>query len=262
MEIRDDILERLEKRFNERLDEVVDRLKVDVAGSARSATGDRWDLSVLQLLEQSAGESRELADILETVRSKSQSGEIDENDFGQIYDEILKQQEIRTQEVQKRMPVGLLKGPLLTFFVEKEIARARRYGVPFAALGLSVVRAVLKSSACSRKVSHETLMAAVYQKVSAAMRRSDMMGELGKNRIIIFLPMTSANSARTALGRYLKLLHGKPVNVGGVLFTIRIAGVVISYDSAVTPDARAFVHVLTSDLTNMEMRIRNIQAFL
>ena len=160
------------------------------------------------------------------------------------------------------MPRGVLEAPVLTLIIEKEIARAKRYSLPFSALSFSLVKAVPKSAVPTGKISYHRFMAATFQAIAKVVRDADIIGELGKNRIVVLLPMTPGSNAGTALKRCLKRLHTSPVDVDGIPLEIRVAGVAIGYDVIHTPDAGSFVQKLASELAQMERRIKNLQAYL
>ena len=262
MDIKDDVLDRLEERLNDRMDEVLEKVKMDMihSQSGLPEKDGRTGLSVLQILEQNVGESEELGEILETVRAKAQSEDIDEDDFRQIYAEITKQQEKREkQEEQKKMPAGVLKAQTLTVFIEKEISRAKRYGTPFAALAFSLVKAKPKTEAPSSPVTHQALINEILKKLSTIVRDADIVGEFGKNEMVVLLTNTLLRGAEKALRRCLKLLYLEPIEVNGTPLTIKMAGIATKFDVVHMPDAKAFVEALSNKLMEMEIRIKNIQ---
>ena len=262
MDIEDDVLDRLEKKFNERMDEVLEKVKMDIIHSQSSSPEEdgRTGLSVLEILEQNVSESEELGEILEIVRAKAQSQSIDEDDFREIYAEITKQQQKRKeQEEQKKMPDGVLKAQTLMVFIEKEISRAKRYGVPFSVLAFSLVKAKPKKKAPSRPVTREALTHEILKKLLKIVRDADIVGEFGKNKIVVLLNNTPADGAEKALRRCLKLLYLEPIEVDSTPFAIKMAGVANKFNVVDMPDAKAFVEALSNELTQMEIRIKNIQ---
>jgi hypothetical protein len=54
------------------------------------------------------------------------------------------------------------------------------------------------------------------------------------------------------------LLNTRPVEVDGIPITVRVAGAVTNYDRKRTPNAEAFLQALSSDLTDMVHRIKNL----
>jgi len=197
---------------------------------------------------------------LEIVRAKAQSECVDEDDFGEIYKEISKQQQKRKeQEEQKKMPAGVLKAQTLMVFIEKEVSRAKRYGIPFAALAFSLVKAKPKNQAPSSSVTHEALTNAILEKLGNIVRDADIVGELGKNKIVVLLNNTPADGAEKALRRCLKLLYLEPIEMDSTPFVIKMAGVAKEFDVVNMPDAKAFIKALSDELMQMEIRIKNIQ---
>ena len=263
--IKDDVLEGLEERINKRMDAIFDKLRDDWIQS-KSMTPEESrakNLSVLQILEQSVGENEELGEILTIVRSKVQSEEIDENDFKQIYSEINRQKQKRQeQEAKKKMPAGILKSQGLIFFIQKEILRASRYDLPFSALSFSVVKTKLKTGAPSDTIAQQDVTDAILYRLSHILREADIIGQFGKNKIVGLLPMTVQSDAKLALRRTMKLLHSDPIEVDGILLTVKIAGVSTTFDADKMLNAGAFLKIMSNDLTDMVVRVKHIQELL
>ena len=101
MDISRDILGRLEERLNNRIDEIFEKVKDEWISSQSAPPGEvsRNDLSVLKIMEESVNDSDELGTILRIIRSDAQSRGIDENDFKEIYAEIVKQKQRKQQRV-------------------------------------------------------------------------------------------------------------------------------------------------------------------
>lgn len=264
MEVKDDVLARLEEKLNKRVDDMLDNLRLEWLKSqgAQSEKAPVKRLSVLQTLERSVSENEELGEILKVVRSKVEAGEIDENDFRQIHTEILAQkQRIKDRESGKGLPSGILKLDELIFFLDKEIARAKRYNTPFAALGFSLVKAKARVQEGLEKVNRGALMDALLQKLAAILRETDVLGQIGRKRVVALLPMTFESAGKLALRRSMKLLHVEPLDVGGIPVDIKVAGVVAKVNLETTQDARAFLETLRVQLSDMAARIKNIHAY-
>ena len=260
--VKDDVMEGLEERLNKRMDAVFDKLRDDWIQS-KSMTPEEnrsKNLSVLQILEQSVGKDEELGEILTIVRSKVQSEEIDENDFKEIYSEINKQKQIkREQEAKKKMPPGVLKSQAIIFVIKKEISRASRYDLPFSALSFSVVKAKPKTGGPADAITQQAVMDAILHRLADILREADIIGQLGKNKMISLLPMTMQSNAKLALRRTMRLLHGDPIEVDGIPLTVKIAGVSTTFDPERMTDAKAFMQAMSNELTEMVVRVKNIQ---
>ncbi len=260
--VKDDVMEGLEERLNKRMDAVFDKLRDDWIQS-KSMTPEEnrsKNLSVLQILEQSVGKDEELGEILTIVRSKVQSEEIDENDFKEIYSEINKQKQIkREQEAKKKMPPGVLKSQAIMFVIKKEISRASRYDLPFSALSFSVVKAKPKTGGPADAITQQAVMDAILHRLADILREADIIGQLGKNKMISLLPMTMQSNAKLALRRTMRLLHGDPIEVDGIPLTVKIAGVSTTFDPERMTDAKAFMQAMSNELTEMVVRVKNIQ---
>jgi hypothetical protein len=263
--VKDDVLEGLEDRLNKRMDSIFDKLREDWIQS-KSMTPEESrakNLSVLQILEQSAGDNEELGEILTIVRAKVHAEEIDENDFKEIYSEINKQKKIKQeQEAKKKMPPGVLKSQAVEFVIKKEISRASRYDLPFSALSFSVVKAKSKTEGQADAITQQAVMDAILQKLAGILREADIIGQLGKNKMVGLLPMTAKSDAKLALRRTMRLLYGDPIEVDGIPLTVKIAGVSTTFDSERMKDEKAFIQAMSNDLIEMIARVKNIQELL
>lgn len=261
MDVKNDILDRLEEKLNNRMDELFESLKDEWTTKQPGQTEeeDKQNVSVLQILEQSVGDSEELGTILRMVRSEAQSKGLDENDFKEIFEEISKQKENKKKRNAKKiMPGEILDSEGLTFFLEKEISRSLRYDLPFVTLSFSIVSAKPKAKAPSATITQKELTDAVLMKLAATLRGADMAALLGKNKLVALLPMTPEDEAKLALRRHLKLLNTELIEVKGIPVTVQVAGVITNFDADQTPDADAFLENLSSDLSEMVTRIKNI----
>ncbi|MEE4353395.1 MAG: hypothetical protein V2J25_11055 [Desulfatiglans sp.] len=264
LNIQDDTLARLEEKLSQRMDEIMEKMRVDLF---RSHTGetinkDSKQLTVLQTLERSVSIHDELGEILQIVRSKVDSGEIDENNFKQIYSEINRQEQLKEElDSQKKLPPGLVRSQDLMFFLEKEIIRAKRYKTPFSALAFSLVRAKSKTRGVSDHVPQQVVMDEVLYKLTDIFRNADLVGQLGKNKMVAFLPMTSPSDTVLALRRAMKHLNLRPVEADGILFDVKIAGVSVDFDEKNTPDPKVFIRTLFTKLIEMAARVKHIHSF-
>ncbi|OQX65529.1 MAG: hypothetical protein B5M55_03730 [Desulfococcus sp. 4484_242] len=261
MDVHNDILDRLEKKLNSRIDEMFERLKDEWRAQQSDHPEDesRQDLSVLEILEESVEKDEELGSILRMVRAEAQSRGLDENDFKTIFEEISRQKEIKKKRKKKKILAGdILDAEGLKFFLEKEISRSLRYDLPFATLSFSIVSAQPKGPAPAGSISKKALVRAVMQKLATEIRGADMAAVLGGNKLVALLPMTPEDEAKLALKRHLRLLNTEPLEIKGVPVTMQVAGAATNFDSEKTPDAQSFIETLTSDLSEMVVRIKNI----
>jgi len=265
MDLNGNALKRLEEKLASRVDAILEKARKEWLGYRENLPKEDTfkNLSVLEILEQSVSEKEELAEILKVVRSKIQSDGIDENDFGLIYSEIAKEtQRRKEQEANKKMPPGILKPQVLMYFINKEIARAKRYEVPFSLLSFSAVKAKLEKQASVGKIKEQDLMDVILKRLSQVLRDSDVIGQLRKNVLVALLPQTMHKEARLALRRCLKALHAEPITINGVLVTVKITGAAIGFDAEETSDINALLKALWSQLGEMALRVKNIQQFM
>ncbi|MGD8208720.1 MAG: hypothetical protein PVF32_02585 [Desulfobacterales bacterium] len=264
MDIKDDLLVRLEERVNQRMDDVFDKLRLEWIKSHSNASEqkDHTELTVLETLEKGVSEDEDLEEILKIIRKKVESEEIDENDFDQIYPEIVKQEQLRKSENdQMALSSEIMRDQMLMKYIDKEIARAQRYETPISALGFTLVKARAKSKSQPGQIKTKDVVNALLHKLAEIFRTPDIVGELRKNNFVVLLPMTHLGQAKVALSRAMKILHLKPIDVCGIALEINVAGVVVNIDLKERIDADSLVENLYVQLTDMATRIGNLHAY-
>jgi hypothetical protein len=264
-DVKNDILEKLEQGINRRIDEMFEKLKKQWAGSLPDRHPEpkdqTSDFTVLEILEKGSGENEELKNILRMVRQKVQASGLDENDIKSILDEITAQREAKqNQNASKFKFSNVLDLAGFMFFLEKEIARATRYDLPFATLSLSVVSATPKGKHAGVSISPQELIEAVLQKLAVGVRDADLTAFLEKKKLVALLPMTPPEEAKQALRRHLRLLNTQPVEVHGIPVSLRVAGAATNFNKQRTPNAKIFYETLISDLTEMVSRIKTLHS--
>ncbi|MEJ2041440.1 MAG: diguanylate cyclase, partial [Desulfosarcinaceae bacterium] len=147
----------------------------------------------------------------------------------------------------------------LMFIIEKEIARAKRYDTPFSALAFSFVKAKPKIKALEELVSIDDVLLAACEQLVETFREVDYIGQIGKNKMLVILPMISRDKAKIALERVLRMLHSEPLVVKEIPMQLRVAGVVTEYQENQAADARTFARQVSNQLMDMVARVKNIQ---
>lgn len=262
MDVGQDVLARMEDRINNRMDSIVDKMRVQwlqtQAGKLKKEHAK--PLTVLQTLEQNVGDDEELGEIMKAVRAKVDKGEVEENNFPELHAEINRQKK-RLAEIaaQQDFPEGVLSPSELMFILDKEIARANRYNAPFSALAFSFVNAKPQMKALENIVTADAVMNAALEKLVNTIREVDYIGQIGKNKMVALLPMSALPEAKQALGRVMNLLHNEPLVVKEVPVQLRVAGVAAEFDAEQTPDAQVFAKKLSNQLMDMVSRLKNIQ---
>ena len=262
LNVGDDVLVRMETRLNDRMDSILDKMRVEwlntQAGAVRKEK--QIHLTVLQTLEHSVQNDEELSEILKSVRAKVETGEIEENNFSQIDEEITRQRNrLKKETATREIPEGVLNSDELMFILEKEIARTHRYEAPFSALAFSFVSAKPQVKALKEMVTPDAVMTAALERLANTIREVDYIGQIGKNKMVAILPMIAYPEAKKALGRVMNLLHAKPLKVHEVPVALRVAGVVAEFNAELTPDAQSFAKHLSNQLMDMVSRVKNIQ---
>ena len=265
-----DVIAKMEARLNDRMEAILDKMRAEWRQGGQNIERGKGGpekkhkiLSVLQTLEQSVSEHDELGGILKIVRKKVEAGEIDENDYKRIQDEISRQKQlIKEREANRVMPAGIIKASSMAFILEKEIARANRYEYSFSILAFSIVGAKPRKKVQKGLINNETLMEAVMALMAETVREVDIPGQLGKNTIAVILPLVNREDSKKALNRIIKIIQGKPIAVRGVPVDFKFAGIAMTFDGEHTPDVKSFVRVMASRLQDMASRLKNVQSYL
>ena len=269
MDVETDVIAKLEKRLNDRMESVLEKMRtewiqerVKQEGSTNGPKQGKV-LSVLQTLEQSVSEHDELGQILKIVREKVDAGEIDENNYKKIQDEIsFQKKRLREKEAQRVMPTGVIKANAMAFILDKEIARANRYPYSFSILAFSMVRIAPRSKVPAGVINNEILVEAVLALLAETIREVDIVGQMGKNTIVVVLPMIEREESKKALNRLTTALQGEPIDVNGYPIDIKFAGIAMTFDGEHTPDSKSFVRVMSGRLQDMANRLKNVQSFI
>jgi hypothetical protein len=264
MNIEDDIVRQLEKRLNDRMDEVFERVKKDIiqctagAGAKDSMAG----MSILEILVQNVDEDDDLGEILDAIRIKARAEEIDVNNFKEIYAWIGKEQKRRDEKKRKQILKEILEPRTMITFLVQEMFRAKRYRLPFVVLAFSLVSAKPKNDVPGGAVSQWQLENAMLGRLTTVVRDSDVVGMFGENKIGIVLTNTPAGGGERSLRRCIRLMHSEPVRLNNIPFDFKLAGVHSEFELTQEPDARVFVDALLNELMNLETRLKNIQSIM
>jgi GGDEF domain-containing protein len=259
-----DVLTRMESRLNERMDTILDKMRLEWLQHQSAPKKDLVckPLTVLQTLENNADadDDPEMAEILKTIRSKVDLGDIEENDFGQIFEEITVEKQRRLAKSEgKRLTSEILQSDELMFILEKEIAKFKRYQSPFSVLGFSFVSAKPKTKSARNEITIDSVLETALEKLVRTFREVDYVGQIGKNKVVVILPMIGAMGAKQALSRVLKVLNTETLLVNDIEVQLRVAGVSAGYDQEGGPDAHAFARQLSNQLMDTVTRVKSIQ---
>ncbi|MBT8339567.1 MAG: hypothetical protein HKP58_06915, partial [Desulfatitalea sp.] len=261
MNLNTDTLLRMEERINQRMESILDKMRVQwLAGQAdQPSHGKVKQLTVLQTMERNVDDDEELVEILKIIRAKVDAGEIEENNFRQINDEIFRLKRQQLDHLHEApMPIGIMTSEDIMFTLEKEIAKGKRYGVPFSALAFAFVTAKPVEKVPESKVTNADVLEVALERMADTFREVDYIGQVGRNKMMVLLPMMTIEEGKKALSRVLRVLHGKPLVVRDVPMQLRVAGVAGGFDDQTT-DAKTFVKHLSNDLADMVTRVKSIQ---
>jgi GGDEF domain-containing protein len=262
-DVNSDVLREVEERLGARMEDMLSRLQIDLdkwGGSLPSGAGDLKKFSILGALEEGTAEGEDLANILEQVRTGLRDRGLDENNFQEIYAEIVKGKIAwKKQQEKKELPSGVLNRSSILFFVEKEMQRAVRYGTPFAVILFAIVRAIPREKVPAGAVQQKEVYQAVVDRMARVVRDPDMVGSLDKSRMLWLLPMTMPDDVKIARDRIVNDLHRHVYDVGGVPLKIRLASAITDFSHEEMPPLRTFLSRAERGLHEMVVRLRNIR---
>ncbi len=264
MDLKEDLLGRLEGRVNQRMDEIFNKLRSEWIQSHSTAPeqGSLMGLTVLEIIERGVSEDEELGQLLKIIRKKAEANEIDENDFLQIYREITKQEQLSKAAKEKKGETsGIMREKMLMKYVDKEIARAKRFKTSLSILGFTLVKAKAKDISQTKRISTQDIMDTMLNKLVEIFRTPDIVGEVRKNHFIVLLPMTHQGQANIALRRTMKILNLDPLDVDGIAIDIKVAGVVADIHLLEINNTSALVDYLTSQLKEMATRVSTLYSY-
>jgi len=260
MDVKDDVLDRLEERLSSRMDALFETFMEEHTAALTGRSGEEQkNKSILEILGEGVDENEELGKILKLVSHQAKEKGLNENDFKEIFAEINKQKEDeRKQKLREEKPGEILNSEQMMFFLGKEISRAKRYDLPFATLSFSVVSNKPKKKPPPGTVTQQALIDVILPKLASRIRGADIAAVLEDYKLVVLLPMTPKDEAVLALRRHLRLLNKDQFEIKGIPITVQVAGVATNFDPKETPDAKTFVEKLTSALSEMVLRIKTL----
>ena len=261
-----DVLKEVEERLGARMEAMLTRLQIDLdkwGGGLPSGAGDLKRFSVLGALEEGTSEGEELAHILEQVRAGLRERGVDEDNFQEIYAEIVKGKLAwKKQQEKKELPSGVLNRSSILFFVEKEMQRAIRYGTPFSIILFAIVRAIPREKAAPGAVGQKEVYQAVVDRIARVVRDPDMVGSLDKSRMLWMLPMTMPEDVKIARDRIINDLHRHVFTINDIPLKVRMAAAITDFSHEEMPPLRTFLKRAERGLHEIVVRLRNIRSLM
>jgi GGDEF domain-containing protein len=266
-ELSDDVLVAVEKRLGDRIDKLMSKLEVNTPSPETTPTldveTDNGATTVFKMLEESVDEGDELQKILEEVRKGIDDRSIDENNYQQIHDEILRiKAEQQRKKAKKHVPAGVLNYINTLLFIEKEIHRSLRYNTPFSAITFSILDLKPQKQIPAGKISGNDISQSIMGELINLLRESDIVGILNKKMIVVLLPMTDGANARIALRRIRKKLHDGPIIINEIPIFVRFAGTVTTCRPESTPDLQVFLDIAEKNHNDLVIRLTNLNELM
>ena len=168
----------------------------------------------------------------------------------------------KTQQKKKEktgLPKGVLNRNTTLYFIEKEISRAVRYGTPFSAMLLSILKVTPEKPVPKGSVTRKDVMNAVLTELADTVRDTDTVGFLDKKKILTLLPMTKKTDSKLAMSRIMKILQAKSFIINDYPLAIKFVGIVSAYDHDRAQTLKSFIKASENELYDMINRLKNIQ---
>jgi GGDEF domain-containing protein len=173
-----------------------------------------------------------------------------------------KEPEKKMQDKKKEkpgLPKGVFNRKTTLYFVEKEISRSVRYGTPFSAMLLSILKVSPEKPVPKESITHGDVMNAVLAELAEVLRDTDMVGLLDKKKILALLPMTKKTDSKMAMSRIMKILHAKSFIINDYPLAVKFVGVVSAYDHDRAQTLKSYIKASENELYDMINRLKNIQ---
>ncbi len=261
--LQSDVLKEVEERLSARMEAMLTRLQIDLdkwGGGLPSGAGDLKRFSILGALEEGTSEGEGLAQILEQVRAGLRQRGVDENNFQEIYAEIVKGKLAwKKQQEKKELPSGVLNRSSILFFVEKEMQRAIRYGTPFSIIMFAIVRAIPREKVSVGSIRQKEVYQAVVDRIARVVRDPDMVGSLDQSRVLWLLPMTMPEDVKIARDRIVNDIHRHIFNINGIPLKVRTASAIMDFSHEEMLTLRTFLKRAERGLHEIVVRLRNIR---
>ncbi len=249
-QIDNDVLERMESRLVERLEESIRHLKSAMVykqfDSNESRPPTKADL--LKLLQSTAKDTNEQKEIVTQVKHALAERGVEENIFDDVYAEIMAQPEKKPAGKPPPPPPGSLNRASTLFVLEKEILRANRYDTPFSILAFMVTKAQPQETVTPGSVTPDDIINGFVGALTEIVRETDLVGMLSPKMVVVIQPMTPGENAKIALERISQALRSNDFQVKDIPFDINFAATVTPFDAEHTVDLKSFVAVAQENL--------------
>jgi GGDEF domain-containing protein len=247
------VIHQVARRLNERFDEAMKNLEGQVIERRNNPSGASNPTAAAREAVDDEQELREAIDQMRTPQDGQAAGEAAEMppEPGRSRKPI--------DPVAIQLPRGILDRETIIFFIDREIARVLAYKTKFAAmlLGINILRARRKTK---DPISRNAVMNMVLERLTNIFRGTDIPGMLDDNKIMVVLPMVARLEARKAMSRIMKEVHEHPYELNGVPLRVKLAGITTEFDLDVTPTRKEFIARVEADMSDMLLRLQNIQS--
>ncbi|MBW2148576.1 MAG: diguanylate cyclase [Deltaproteobacteria bacterium] len=246
-----EVVSSVDQKVGERIGATLGKLKSSWVLHQISGREKLMDAAeVIRVLENTLEHEQELEDILEPVRESLLRQGMSDSLFDQIFNDIFSRLEERHKSKQwGDLPSQTFNRRMTLFMLNWEIQRATRYESPFSAILLSIYTIEFQRTiTLDIDLDSPEIRNTVLEILRQSIRKVDVVGTLGQNRIFLLLPMTPLNGARVVLERIRTGLKHQHYTLQGIPARVEFCMTAVSFDRQHTPTVEAFVDVAEKSL--------------
>ena len=252
--MRDSLITSVESVLQERLNDVMLNTKTDLIARRFSLPNNETvgTDSIVTVLEATTEGPDEIKRVLQCLLERKNFNGLDRDKLQQIYEDLTTPKPAEPNPIEKRpLPAGIFNRKTILYFLKKELSRANRYGLPFAAIMLSVVKVSSSNPIPADSINQEVVFNALLEKLATLVRETDLVGAIDENKIIALLPMTDEKGSNLAVRRILDDFDQNNLNVGNIPLSVKFAAVSTIFHPDLTPTLKEFLRLSESGINQL-----------
>ncbi len=241
----------IDQRLSERIGSTLGKLKSSwvlnqLSGEEKRIDGDE----IIRILENTLENERELMEILDPVRETLQRQGMSEFLLDKIYNDVFSR--IGAQQKRKQwgdLPSHTLNRNMTLFLLDWEIQKAKRYPGTFSAILISIREIELqRATALDVDYNSPEIRNQLLERLRKSIRKVDIVGTLGENRILLLLPITPLHGARVLAEKIQRILKRQRFTLQGIPARVEFSMAVIPFSRSRIPTVESFIDAAEKSL--------------
>lgn len=244
----------VDRQLSERIASTLGQLKQSWV--LHQLSGDRKLMDagqIVRALENTLENERELREILEPIKKTLQDQGMSESLLNQVYTDVYSRLEAK-QKLQQwgDLPGNTLNRSMSLFLLDWEIQKARRHPGTFSAILIRVLEIIpVQRTRVTVDPNSPEIRNQVLEILRRSVRKVDIVGMLGENRVLLLLPMTPLNGARILLEKLLRILNRQDYKVQSMLARVEFGLTAIPFSRSRTPTVESFLDTAEKSLLRL-----------